>query len=228
MQAGSRASLREKGRATNKERLSQRNCGCDEPLCWFVIYCLKRLRTTAAQVGMLLNLRNNHITDSKQSISSPSFVLSFLNALALYIKSDRAGWCIAVLGCIWMYLKGVHISMHSLCETIMPPYAFHALCDDLPRDLFLPTSYITIQIPLSLHKQKTFSDFHNYLMLYLCTTANVIISKNVRKNREKYEKQVRLRARRNCEAYRWKASVHSVKRRWWPSCSALCWAFWAG
>jgi hypothetical protein len=86
MQAGSRASLREKGRATNKERLSQRNCGCDEPLYWFV-----RLHTTAAQVGMLLNLRNNHITDSKHNYSSPSFVLSFLNALALYIKSDRAG-----------------------------------------------------------------------------------------------------------------------------------------
>ena len=136
MQAGSRASLREKGRATNKERLSQRNCGCDEPLCWFVIYCLKRLRTTAAQVGMLLNLRNNHITDSKHNYSSPSFVLSFLNALALYIKSDRAEWCIAVLGCIWMYLKGVHISMHSLCDTIKPPYAFHALCDDLQRGIY--------------------------------------------------------------------------------------------
>jgi len=84
------ASLRGNGRATNKERLSQQNCGCDEPLYWFVIYCLKRLRTTAAQVGMLLNLRNNHITDSKHNYSSPSFVLSFLNALALYIKSDRA------------------------------------------------------------------------------------------------------------------------------------------
>lgn len=101
-----------------------------------------------------------------------------------------------------MYLKGVHISMHSLCDTIKPPYAFHALCDDLQRDIFLPTSYITIQIPLSLHKQKIFSDFHNYSMLYLCTTANVIISKHIRKNREKHEKQVRLRARHNCEAYR--------------------------
>ncbi len=85
--------------------------------------------------------------------------------------------------------------MHSLCDTIKPPYAFHALYDDLPRDIFLLTSYITIQIPLSLHKQRIFSNFHNYLMLYLCTTAKAIISKNVRKNREKYEKQVRLRAR---------------------------------
>lgn len=67
--------------------------------------------------------------------------------------------------------------------------------------VFMLTLNITIQIPLSLHKQKIFSDFHNYLMLYLCITANETISKNVRKNREKHEKQVRLRARHNCEAY---------------------------
>jgi hypothetical protein len=35
-----------------------------------------------------------------------------------------------------MYLKGVHISMHSLCDTIKPPYAFHALCDDLQRGIY--------------------------------------------------------------------------------------------
>ena len=29
-------------------------------------------------------------------------------------------------GCIWMFLKGVHISMHSWCDTINPPYAFYA------------------------------------------------------------------------------------------------------
>lgn len=56
--------------------------------------------------------------------------------------------------------------------------------------VFMLTLNITIQIPLSLHKQKIFSDFHNNLMLYLCTTANAKISKNVRKNREKHEKQV--------------------------------------